>query len=119
MNKIEMEYMYRDAGNNKLRHRVVFENKNNLTIRQIRDLMQVVFIDKLWFDPDRCGVKRLNFKRFDSELDHLWHEIEWIGITTKRKTSDVDIADFLFNSLKGNQFYKLEKDELEEYAFEP
>ncbi len=97
---MRMGYMYRDAGNNKLRETQVFSNKHFLSVCQVADFIVAAFIDKKWFDPDLCGIERLVFEGYDSDLDHEWHEIENISLTNDPITMDIDISDFLFNAIK-------------------
>lgn len=97
---LKMEYMYRDAGNNKLRGFQIFSNNHRLSICQVADFMVAAFIDKKWFDPSLCGIEKLVFDRYDSDLDHEWHEVEEVNFTNDLITMDVDIADFLFNAIK-------------------
>lgn len=97
---VRMDYMYRDAGNNKLRENTIFSNNHRLTLCQVADFVQAAFIKGKWFDPDSCGIERLTFERCDSDLDHEWHEIETISPTIEAVTIDIDIADFLFNAIK-------------------
>lgn len=99
---IKMEYMYRDAGNNKLRNRAIFPNNHGLSLCQVADFVLAAFIKRKWFDPDLCGIERLIFESHDSDLDHEWHEVENVSLTNDPITIDIDIADFLFNAIKAH-----------------
>ena len=97
---VKVGYMYRDAGNYKLRNHQVFSNNHFLSICQVADFVLAAFIDKKWFDPELCGIEKLAFEEHDSDLDHEWHEIENVCLTNESTTLDIDIADFLFNAIK-------------------
>lgn len=97
---IRVNYMYRDAGNNKLRGFAIFSNNHHLTLCQVADFVLASFIKGKWFDPELCGIERLVFERHDFDLDHEWHEIDDVRLTNDLTTVSTDIADFLFNAIK-------------------
>lgn len=46
-----IEYLYRDAGNNKLFEAVVIENPNNWDLNSFKKWFKSQLIDQLWFNP--------------------------------------------------------------------
>lgn len=119
MENVKMHYMYRDAGNYKLRDSVVFSNLSKLSIEQIVDFVSVAFIDHgQFFDPDRCHIPRLSFDHYDPDLDHEWHEVELIELTNEHATHEVDIADFLLHALKVHQRWKFESCKETKYNYQ-
>lgn len=115
---IRFAYMYRDAGNNKLRDVAIFTNNSQLTLCQIAKFVEAAFIKEAWFDPDLCGIERLHFEQHDSDLDHDWHQIETVSLTKETATMEIDIADFLFNAIKAHTGWVTFDCEVEEIEFE-
>ena len=99
---VKLDYLYRDAGNNKLWGEAIFTNNHHLTLCQTAKFINAAFIQDRWFDPDLCGIERFRFEEHDSDLDHDWHEINAISLTEATATMEIDIADFLFNAIKAH-----------------
>lgn len=69
-------YLYRDAGNNKLRGEVLLSNEQNDEFADLQSKVSEVLAEDGYFDPDLAGIPRLDFDSYDPELDHSWHEYE-------------------------------------------
>jgi len=94
---IELEYLYRDAGNNKIWSSVVFGNSNKSDIAELERKIRATLIDGDWFVAEKLGVPPLKFKTSDESLDHGWHEFHQVSLTCKEVTDDSkrDIKDFI------------------------
>lgn len=82
-----VEYLYRDAGNNKIWASITFSNRENLSINDLDSSIRRILIDGEFFCPHIARVPVLRFERYDSDLDHDWHEYHGIQQT------DGDIDD--------------------------
>lgn len=94
---IKLNYLYRDAGNYKQYHQVVFVNKHTCSIDDINQRIQSMLIDKSWFVVSKWNLPDLRdrLSKYDSDLDHEWHEFESVTITTDAATFNIDILDFI------------------------
>ena len=71
---ISLEYLYRDAGNNKIWGEVIFGNRNSIETSLLNNEIQNYLIDGEFFNADKISLPSLGFENFDRELDHGWHE---------------------------------------------
>ncbi len=92
---IEINYLYRDAGNYKLFGSKVFSNTSNLDLEVIRREIETKLIDGLYFVPETWGFERLRFTKFDRGEDHDWHELISIEFFSRVGEAVSDINDFL------------------------
>jgi hypothetical protein len=94
---ILIEYLYRDAGNNKIWGDVVFSNRMNLDISVLECELRNALIDGEFFITENVGLPSLRFDRYDEELDHGWHEFFSIKKTENHPNDDLgrDIYDFI------------------------
>uniref|UniRef100_UPI0032171227 hypothetical protein n=1 Tax=uncultured Draconibacterium sp. TaxID=1573823 RepID=UPI0032171227 len=74
-NKIIIEYLYRDAGNNKLYEESIIENPNNLSLQEFEKWFRSELIDGLYFIPHDFGLVKPQFPKYNPELDHDWCEL--------------------------------------------
>lgn len=72
--KIIIEYLYRDAGNNKVYHESEIQNPKNLTLFEFENWFKKQLIDGVWFVPCDFGLIKPQFPLHDPELDHDWCE---------------------------------------------
>ena len=79
---IRFEYLYRDAGNNKLWGDVVFANPEHLSIEELTGMAEAGLIDGLNFVAREVKVPELRFPDYDQELDHDWHEFHALELTS-------------------------------------
>lgn len=91
------EFLYRDAGNNKIWGEVVFANTKAFPTKELEELIRSSLIDGEFFDPDGLGLPELQFDSWDSELDHGWYEYSRVSATDSAPTDDSrrDIGDFI------------------------
>ncbi len=94
---IEINYLYRDAGNFRLYGSKVFSNSANLALEVIRLNIESKLIDGLYFVPEIWGIERLAFDKFDEVEDHSWHEIETIEFSNKDAEFESDIVSLLLS----------------------
>ncbi len=73
--KIIIEYLYRDAGNNKIYEEAIIENPNNLHFSEFENWFRAKLIDGLWFVPHDFGLVKPQFPIYNPELDHDWCEL--------------------------------------------
>lgn len=71
---ILFEYLYRDAGNNKVWGEVVFTNKFNIDVTAIDESLKSGLIEGEFFVAKDIGIPSLQFGDHDEDLDHGWHE---------------------------------------------
>ncbi|HEY9136482.1 MAG TPA: hypothetical protein VIM85_11910 [Pseudomonadales bacterium] len=71
---ILMEYLYRDAGNNKIWGNVIFSNHLNVEAVVLHEDMRHALIDGEFFIAEDVFLPSLRFDIHDDELDHGWHE---------------------------------------------
>ena len=98
---IKLEYLYRDAGNNKNWGEVIFTNRNNLSIKELEQEIRNKLIEREFFYAERINIPNLYFPKYDIDLDHDWHEFHSLTETVFEPTDKMrrDISEFL-NSIK-------------------
>jgi hypothetical protein len=77
MGNTRINYMYRDAGNNK--YRSSFVVRGEISIEELKPFLyrdHVTFEDQYVFVPSAVGLAHLLTDKWDSELDHDFHEVE-------------------------------------------
>ena len=94
-NNIQLNYLYRDAGNFKLHGATVFSNPEDIPVSEIEKQIKSRLIDGEFFEPSKWGVAPLGFETWNDELDHSWNEYESIQITSEEPTFNKTIATFL------------------------
>ena len=67
-----INYLYRDAGNNKVYNSCVISGE--LTKEQIQIILSCLY-DQEYFIPSKVGLPEERFSNYDSQLDHQWFEI--------------------------------------------
>jgi hypothetical protein len=94
---IRFEYLYRDAGNYKLRDDVVFANRNNLTADALTEDIRKALISQEFFVAEDVGIPPLRFDRYIASMDHGWHEFHVLTETTDEPTDpdNRDISDLI------------------------
>lgn len=86
---ILLEYLYRDAGNNKKWGNVVFSNKFNLDFFYLEKEIKDSLIDSEFFVAEDVGLPPLLFDHHDTQLDHGWHEYSSITKTPKNQKTKI------------------------------
>lgn len=92
-----LEYLYRDASNNKKWQYVIFSNKRQQPVSVIEQEIRESLIDELYFVVEQLDLPTAYFDSHDPELDHNWHEYSELKTTDEPVTdsSKRDISDFL------------------------
>lgn len=94
---ILVQYLYRDAGNNKIWGDVVFSNRKNLDFSVLEKGIKNSLIDGEFFVAEDVGLPSLRFEHYDEKLDHGWHEYFSIKKTANSPNDDLgrDICNFV------------------------
>jgi hypothetical protein len=94
---ILLEYLYRDAGNNKVWGNVVFSNSLNIQVDVLNTAIKNALIDGECFIAEEVFLPSLHFDVHDDELDHEWHEYFSIEETSAPSNDGLnrDIGDFI------------------------
>jgi len=92
-----LEYLYRDAGNNKQWGAVVFKNTNDVDLCILENKIKSALIDGEFFLAEKVGLPPLKFHHHIEELDHGWHEYFVVRqtIETANDKYERDIGDFI------------------------
>lgn len=102
-----LEYLYRDAGNNKIWGDVVFLNRRNLDVSALDADIKSALIDGEFFVAENVGLPPLCFESHDEKLDHEWHE--YFSIKESRfgpnESTNRDICDFILSLSKSDGEY--------------
>jgi len=92
---VKFEYIYRDAGNYKLYNASILTNRHHIPIDQLENQIRESLIDKIYFNPIKCNIPKLEFPDSDEELDHDWHEFFSISSTEEAPDLNLDILEFI------------------------
>lgn len=92
-----LEYLYRDAGNNKNWQAINFSNTLQQPVSDIEEQIRAYLIDGRYFVAEQLDLPTAYFDNHDPELDHNWHEYSELKTTDEPVTdsSKRDISDFL------------------------
>ena len=71
---VVFEYLYRDAGNNKVWGEAYLSNKDKICRDELLMKIKSKLIDGEFFVAEKVGVPPLRFEKYDDKLDHGWHE---------------------------------------------
>ncbi len=95
---IKFLYLYRDGGNYKNFHEVVFTNKMSRDIDEVREIIASKLIDGTWFYANKWDLPDLHFSeyKYDPTIDVDWHEFEEIELTEDLPTCNKDIEDLIY-----------------------
>lgn len=97
MVNIQLNYLYRDAGNYKKYHSVIFSNPANIDLIELSNIIHSKLIDETWFYADQWNLPDLRPETFDLDTDPTWHEFESISYTDESVTFPCTIAQFITN----------------------
>jgi hypothetical protein len=94
---ILFEYLYRDAGNNKLWGDILLSNQKGLDVRHAESVIRSSLIDGEFFVAEDLNIPVLSFQRRDPDLDHGWHEFHSLEVAENVHdgSSKRDLSDFL------------------------
>jgi hypothetical protein len=93
MPNIKFNYRYRDGANYKNHSLVIFNNPTGIALVELESIIQQKLIDDTWFYANKWNLPDLHFDTWYNEIDHTWHEFEYIEFTCE--IIDVNISDFL------------------------
>lgn len=91
---IKFNCRYRDGANYKQNSTEVFSNRRDLRLEEIEIAIKSALIDECWFYANKWNLKDLHFYKWDNEIDHEWHEFDFIE-ETKEDATIGDIYDFI------------------------
>ena len=94
---VKLEYLYRDAGNNKKWGDVIFKNLENINIKLLNTMIRNVIIQNEFFIANKSGLPIISFQDTDRELDHDWYEYSTVENTDEQE-NDIysrDILEFI------------------------
>lgn len=94
---ILFEYLYRDAGNNKLWGEILLSNREGMDVRRAEDAIRSSLIDGEFFVAEDVGIAPLRFENRDHDLDHGWHEFHALQAAYEARGEEplCDLADCL------------------------
>lgn len=89
---VGFEYLYRDAGNNKIWGFVVFTNKEDMSVARLERKLESHLIDGQFFPACPDLLPLLRFPRHDESLDHGWLEYSGMEVSAE-EVSDIQSRD--------------------------
>lgn len=96
---VELEYVYRDAGNYKNFGTVIFCNRKSYSIEWLEKEIEKWLIDREFFIAEQIKVPTLYFTdyAYSPALDHEWHQFLGIRLSEEKSndTYNRDIDDML------------------------
>ncbi|HEY9035348.1 MAG TPA: hypothetical protein VIM96_01405 [Pseudomonadales bacterium] len=94
---ILLDYLYRDAGNNKLWGNVIFSNHLNIELATLHEDVKNALIDGEFFVAEDVFLPSLRFDFPDNDLDHGWHEYFSVKGTSELSNDSLnrDISEFI------------------------
>lgn len=105
---IKLSYLYRDGANYKNYKEVVFSNPDLISFDEINERIKKCLIDSNWFIADKWGLPNLFFEEYiwNNEIDHVWHEFEYLRECNHNITETISIKEFLIKieSQKNSSF---------------
>ena len=119
MNKVVLNYLYRDAGNYKNHMGLVFENANNLPVEDLNRQFRETLQDGEDFVAEQVGLPTCYSEFIDADLDHGYHEYgEVLALDPDRDSAHLvpgngDISELLerFRSA-ATEGWKLDQDRM-------
>ena len=94
---IKLSYLYRDGSNYKQYNQIIFDNPNSITLKKIRKIIRRKLIEECWFIAKDRNLPDMHFKEYpwNNDVDHEWHEFDFIEETTEAKTVNTSIEDLI------------------------
>ena len=100
MPNIKFNYLYRDGGNYKKFHSVIFENDQSISIEELESLIKSKLIYGGWFYADQWKMPEIFLDTFDFKIDPTRHEFESVEYCDELINSIFTLAEFV-ETLKG------------------
>lgn len=91
---ILLNYLYRDGANYKQYDAAIFSNVSGLSVAAIDAAIKKHLVEGEWFYANKWGLKDLHVYKWDSDIDHEWHEYESVE-ETEQEVTNGPIVDFL------------------------
>ena len=95
MPNIKFNYLYRDSGNYKKFHSVIFSNPTNIDLSVLENLIKSKLIDSTWFYADEWRLPQLFFETQHFSIDPTWHEFEGIEYVEESSDQILAIMEFM------------------------
>ncbi len=94
---IKFSYLYRDGSNYKQFNEVVFSNPNEIPLEKIDFFIRANLISGFWLIPKDWNLPDLHYNIYawDDEIDHGWHEFEFVQVTMEMANQGRFIEEFL------------------------
>ena len=94
---VAFSYLYRDASNYKQFNEIVFSNPRQIPLEKIDSFIRANLISGCWFVAKDWNLPDLHFKEYpwDSDIDHGWHEFEFVEEMQKLESEAVFIDELL------------------------
>lgn len=89
---VRFHYLYRDSGNYKKFGFKDFSNPLSLSVDEVNQLIKSRLIDSEFFYPQKVGIKKFRFHRFQD--NYSWYEFEMVEMVISRKPKQ-SINEFL------------------------
>ena len=101
---IRLEYLYRDAGNNKKRGDVVFQNESNMDLDALRTKLDQALISGEFFVAESSYLPKIGFDSI-SDLDHDWYEFDGLSTTSDAVSDPLarDVLQFVSSTRKASE----------------
>ena len=93
MPNIQFNHLYRDGGNYKKFHSIIFENDKTISIEELEYLIKSKLIDG-GFYADQWKIPEIFLNSFDYKTDPTWHEFESIEYSDEVANSGLSLAEF-------------------------
>lgn len=91
-----LEYLYRDAGNNKRWGNITLSNRDRVKYDELRSSIRSNLIDGEFFVAETVGLPTLYFESHDPDLDHGWHQFHDIQPSNNANDdNEMDILEFI------------------------
>jgi len=95
MANIKFSYLYRDGANYKNFGEIVFENPDNIDLTELETIVRSKLIDETWFYANKWLVPDLHMAIWNDEIDHTFHEFEYVSSTKESVNSQISLSKFM------------------------
>jgi hypothetical protein len=94
---IKFKYLYRDGGNYKKYHSIVFRNTQNHSVELLNHRLEEVFWSNIFFVASQIKLPELFFEDFPNDDDISFHEFDGIELTPEKPNDPLNrsIEDFV------------------------
>jgi hypothetical protein len=95
MPNIKFNYLYRDVGNYKKFHTVIFANPVGIDVLILESLIKSKLIWETWFYADKWKLPEIFTDIIDFRVDPTWHEFESIEYTDELADDNFNLIEFM------------------------